>query len=32
VKLGLQMIVAIQTVKSLYPQADLAMRIGKELG
>ena len=29
VKLGLEMIVAIDLVKEFYPNADLAMRIGK---
>ena len=31
VRLGLQMIKAINTVKELYPEADLAMRIGELL-
>ena len=31
VRLGLQMIKAINTVKELYPEADLAMRIGEIL-
>ena len=29
VRLGLQIIKAINTVKEMYPEADLAMRIGK---
>ena len=30
-RLGLQMIKAINTVKELYPEADLAMRIGRTM-